>query len=154
MIIRSWFSQPLCVDNNITFADKESVLLAIRSDEKTIHRMISQETFRQFALSLPETDEHPHFENTAFRVKKKIFATLNLAKNLATLKFSLENQDVFSAISQGAIFPVPNKWGHHGWTHIDLSKAEWDLCQDAMQCAWCEVAPPKLLAKHPELSDE
>ena len=113
--------------------------------------MVTIEAFRQFALSLPETDEHPHFENVAFRVKKKIFATLNEAQNRGTLRFSLENQDVFTAISQGAIFPVPNKWARYGWTHIDLSKAEWELCQDAIQCAWCEVAPPKLLAQHPDL---
>jgi hypothetical protein len=113
--------------------------------------MIDIETFRQFALSLPETEEQPHFDNTSFKVKKKIFATLNKAENRATLRFSLENQDVFTVISQGAIFPVPNKWGKYGWTHLDLSKAEWELCQDAIQCAWCEVAPKKLLAQHPGL---
>lgn len=113
--------------------------------------MITPETFRQLALSLPETDEAPHFENRAFRVKKKIFAALNAAANRATLKFSLENQDVFTAVSNGAIFPVPNKWGHHGWTHIDLEKAELELCQDALQTAWWEVAPKALRAKYPEL---
>ena len=114
--------------------------------------MVNIETFRQFALSLPETDEHPHFDTASFRVKKKIFATLNKAENRATLRFSLENQDVFTVVSQGAIYPVPNKWGKHGWTHIDLNQAEWELCQDAMLCAWCTVAPPKLLAAHPELT--
>lgn len=116
--------------------------------------MIDIEIFRQFALSLPETDEAPHFDSVAFRVKKKIFATLNKTHNRATLKFSPENQDVFTVVSQGAIFPVPNKWGHHGWTHIDLEKAAWELCQDALQTAWCEVAPKALLAKHPELRGE
>lgn len=115
--------------------------------------MTDIETFRQFALSLPETDEAPHFGNRAFRVKKKIFATLNADANRATLKFSLENQDVFSVISRGAIFPVPNKWGHHGWTHIDLGKADWEMCRDALQTAWCDVAPKALLAKYPELAN-
>jgi hypothetical protein len=113
--------------------------------------MIEIGTFRQFALSLPETDEAPHFENRAFRVKKKIFATLNVAAHRATVKLSLENQDVFTAVGNGAVFPVPNKWGHHGWTHIALEKAELELCHDALQTAWCEVAPKALLAKYPEL---
>ena len=39
--------------------------------------MVSIETVRKLALSFPETDEHPHFERRAFRVKKKIFATLS-----------------------------------------------------------------------------
>jgi len=114
--------------------------------------MIETETLRQFALSLPETDEAPHFDSKAFRVKKKIFATLNVAAHRATVKLSLENQDVFTAISKGAVYPVPNKWGHHGWTHIDLEKADWEMCQDALQTAWCEVAPKAILAKHPELN--
>ena len=115
--------------------------------------MIEIETFRQFALSLPETDEAPHFEASAFRVKKKVFATLNIIAHRATVKLSLENQDVFTAISKGAVFPVPNKWGYHGWTHIDLHLAEPELCRDALQTAWCEVAPKALLAKYPELAD-
>lgn len=115
--------------------------------------MIDPENFRQFALSLPETDEEAHFHLRSFRVKKKIFATLNIPEQRATLRFSLENQDVFSAISKGVIFPVPNKWGKYGWTHIRLEAAEWDLCRDAIQVAWCDTAPPKLLASHPELLD-
>ena len=114
--------------------------------------MISIETFRQFALSLPEADEQPHFDKTSFRVKNKIFATLNKAENRGTLRFSLENQDVFTIISKGAIFPVPNKWGKYGWTNIDLTIAGWELCQDAIRSAWCCVAPHKLLIQHPELN--
>jgi predicted DNA-binding protein (MmcQ/YjbR family) len=30
---------------------------------------------RQFALSLPETTQEPHFEKTSFKVRKRIFAT-------------------------------------------------------------------------------
>ena len=116
--------------------------------------MIDIETFREFTLSLPETDEAPHFENRAFRVKKKIFVTLNGAQHRATLKFSPEMQDIFSSISKGAIFPVPNKWGHHGWTHLNLETAEWELCQDALRMAWWEVAPKAFRQKYPEINPE
>jgi hypothetical protein len=122
-----------------------------KGKEKPCSDMIDIETFRQFALSLPGTDQAKHFEVVSFRVKKKIFATLNAPEQRATLRFSLEDQDVFSAISQGAVYPVPNKWGKYGWTHVNLQTAAWDLCRDAIQCAWCTVAPPKLLAQHPEL---
>ena len=61
--------------------------------------MIDISTFCQFALSLPETDEAPHFDSVAFRVKKKIFATLNVQQQRATVKFSPETQEVFTAIS-------------------------------------------------------
>ncbi len=111
--------------------------------------MIDPAAFRQLALSLPETDEVLHQNKTAFRVKKKIFATLNEAEQRATLKLSLADQDVFTAIGQGAIYPVPNKWGHHGWTHLDLRKADGEITQDVLQIAWYEVAPPALRTKYP-----
>ncbi len=39
--------------------------------------MISIEFIRQLALSLPETAEIDHFRMPAFRVKQKIFLTVN-----------------------------------------------------------------------------
>lgn len=114
--------------------------------------MITAETFRAFALSLPETEEAPHFELTSFRLKKKIFATLNAAHQRATLRFTPELQDLFASVSKGAIYAVPNKWGKFGWTHINLETAEWELCQDAIQTSWWEVAPKALRAKYPEMN--
>ena len=116
--------------------------------------MIETHTFRAFALSLPEAEEAPHFEITSFTVKQKIFATLNAPERRATLKFSPELQDTFIAIGKGAIFPVPNKWGHYGWTHINLETAEWELCQDALRTAWWEVVPKTIRAKYPDISAE
>lgn len=116
--------------------------------------MITEDQFRQYALSLPETMEGPHFANRSFTVKKKIFATLNVPEKRATLRFSPELQDVFCALSNGAIYPVPNKWGKHGWTHLNLETAPWELCEDALQNAWWEVAPQKLRALFPELNAE
>lgn len=110
--------------------------------------MIDIATFRQFALSLPETDEAPHYEIISFRVKKKVFATLNAPAGRGTLRLSPENQHVFAAMSRGVIYPVPNKWGSLGWTHVDLATADFEMFKDAMQMAWWETAPPKLQAKH------
>lgn len=39
--------------------------------------MLSLEQTKQLALALEGTGEQPHFERTAFTVKKKIFATLS-----------------------------------------------------------------------------
>ncbi len=58
--------------------------------------MISKETFRQIALSFPETKEEPHFEKPAFKVAEKIFATLNLVENRATIKLTPTEQYLFS----------------------------------------------------------
>lgn len=86
--------------------------------------MIKTETFREIALSMPHAEEKPHFDKTSFRVKGKIFATLNTERNLATIKLNAVDQNVFSTVNTGIIYPVPNKWGQQGWTHIELGKVK------------------------------
>ena len=99
---------------------------------------------RQLALSLPETTEQPHFEKSAFKVGKKIFATLNAPQQRATIKLSANDQDLFTIYDPTIIYTVPNKWGKHGWTHIDLTRVPEEMLHDALVAAYCEVAPPKL----------
>ncbi len=84
--------------------------------------MVSIETFRQLALSLPNTNEEPHFEKTSFRINKKIFATLDVKNNRACLLFDVIQQSVFSAYDNTIIYPVPNKWGQKGATFVELKK--------------------------------
>ena len=112
--------------------------------------MITADAVRQLALALPETEEEPHHAITSFRVKKKIFATLNPPEHRATLRFSPEMQDIFTRISQGAIFPVPNAWGKYGWTTVDLPKVAPELLEDALRIAWREAAPAAFRKKYRE----
>ncbi|SFG94024.1 MmcQ/YjbR family DNA-binding protein [Pedobacter insulae] len=106
--------------------------------------MIQLKEFKVLALSFPETEEHKHFENIAFKVSKKIFVTLNEQKNQACIKLSLVDQDVFAIAGKPSIYPVPNKWGKQGWTIIELDKMEYDLLTDALTTAFCTVAPKRL----------
>lgn len=100
--------------------------------------------FQEIALSLPEVKQEPHFEKTSFKVKGKIFATLNVAEYRATLKLSLEDQDLFGLHDSRAVFPVPNKWGKMGWTHIDFQHVKQEVIRDILIAAYIEVAPKKL----------
>lgn len=114
--------------------------------------MLSIEAIRTLALSLPETDETNHFGMPAFRVKQKLFITVNPPEGRCTLRLSKELQSIFTAVGQGAVYPVPNKWGAaYGWTHLDLEKASWELFEDALKMAWREVAPQKFVQKYPDL---
>lgn len=106
--------------------------------------MTTIQTFRSLALSFPETEESPHFENTSFRVKKKIFATLSEKDKRACLKFSEIDQSAFCAFDKNIIYPVPNKWGKQGWTFIALGKIKKDMLLDALTTAFCTVAPKRL----------
>jgi len=110
--------------------------------------MIDLKVFRDFALSFEEAGEQPHFEKTSFRVKKKIFATLDEKKNLSVVKLSLIDQSVFADSNQGVIYAVANKWGKQGWTIIELKKVKKTVFKDVLTTAYCTVAPEKLAAKY------
>jgi predicted DNA-binding protein (MmcQ/YjbR family) len=106
--------------------------------------MVTIEAARQLALSFPETDEHPHFDKKAFRVKKKIFATLDEKSKRMMVKLSPTDQSVFCSFDKTVIYPVPGGWGRQGSTFIELRKVRKEMFRDAVTTAYCTVAPPKL----------
>jgi predicted DNA-binding protein (MmcQ/YjbR family) len=103
-------------------------------------------TLQALALALPQVTEEPHFEKTSFRVKKKIFATYDAATKTAVLKFTEQEQDIFSIAGKGTVSAVNNKWGKQGWTNVDIAKVSKELLQDMLTTAYCDVAPAKLAA--------
>ena len=110
--------------------------------------MISIEQARKAALSLPETEEKPHFHLTSFRIKNKIFATIHADKNYMMVKLSEIDQSVFCSYNKEVIFPVPGGWGKHGATFINLKKVKKAMLLDALKTAWKTTAPPKLNEKY------
>ena len=110
--------------------------------------MITIEQARKEALSLPETEEKPHFDLASFRIKNKIFATIHANKNYMMVKLSAIDQSVFCAYNKEVIFPVPGGWGLRGATFIDLKKVKKSMLIDAITTAWKTTAPPKLVEKY------
>lgn len=106
--------------------------------------MVSIEAVRQLALSFPETDEHPHFDRRAFRVKKKIFATLSEKDMTVSLKLTPVDQSVFCAFDTAVIYPVPGGWGRMGFTFVNLKKVKKAMFKDALTVAYCTAAAAKL----------
>ena len=106
--------------------------------------MISIATFRIMVLLFPETVEQPHFEKTSFRIRKKIFATLDEKTQIVVLKLSLIDQSVFCDIDKSMIFPAEGGWGKHGWTKVALKKINRSVLKDVLTTSYCLVAPPKL----------
>ncbi len=106
--------------------------------------MVSFAQIKEISLSLPETSEAPHFEKISFRVNKKIFAIYDEKKQAASLKLNLEDQSIFCSMSKGFVYAVPNKWGLQGWTLFELQHVESAMIEDALKCAYKEVAPKKL----------
>lgn len=104
---------------------------------------MNADTFRKMALSFPGTEEHPHFERTAFKVKNKIFATLAENTCIANFKFSSKEQVVFCSYDQSAVYRVPNKWGDQGWTSMELKKVPDELVMEALNSAYTTVLKGK-----------
>lgn len=106
--------------------------------------MVSINEVTTWALALPETAQLPHFEKISFRVRKKIFATLDTTHHKAVVKLSAIDQSVFSDYNRAIIYPVPGAWGKQGWTIIELKKVRKTMFKDALQTAYCSVAPKGL----------
>jgi hypothetical protein len=105
--------------------------------------MITFENLKEFVFSLPETDEHPHFEKTAFRVKKKIFVTYDPKNQLACFMLTPLQQSLFMYDPQ-VVYPVPNKWGLNGATYTDMKKVKKAVFKDLLKTAYSNKAPGKL----------
>ena len=106
--------------------------------------MVSVPDFKAMILDFPETEEAVHFDKSSFKVKKKIFATLNEKEGRITIRLSPMDQSIMCNIDKNIIYPVPNKWGHQGWTHVILDKVSSEMLHGFLVAAFCEVAPKKL----------
>lgn len=106
--------------------------------------MVSPDAVRKISLAFPEVEEMPHFEKTSFRVKKKIFATMDEKNKRCVVKLSPVDQSVFCGYDKQVIYPVNGAWGKQGWTIIELKKVPKKILADALATSFCDVAPDKL----------
>ena len=104
--------------------------------------------FRAIALSLPETEERVHMDHPDFRVAGKIFATLGYPdKTRGMVKLSPEEQHYFSKDHQDAFIQVKGAWGRRGATSVVLKAARKDVLRRAIEAAWRNTAPKRLLPR-------
>ncbi|MFC4872566.1 MmcQ/YjbR family DNA-binding protein [Negadavirga shengliensis] len=109
--------------------------------------MVTIEEFKNLAGSFPESSEEVHFEKGSFRVRKKIFATLDEKKRQVVVKLSEIDQSVFCAFDGTVFYPVKGAWGKKGWTVIELQNVKRDMLMDAIKASYCLVAPKSLSVK-------
>ena len=104
--------------------------------------------FRKLALALPETEEGEHMEHPDFRVGGKIFATLGHPdKNHGMVKLSPEQQHYFAKAEPDVFVPVKGAWGRSGATSVHLQAAKKQTLSKAIEAAWRNTAPKRLLGK-------
>lgn len=105
--------------------------------------MVTVQEVRQWALALPDAVQLPHFEKDSFRIKKKIFATLEKKTNRLVVKLSEIDQSVFGSYDPAIIHPVPGAWGKQGYTIIELKRIRKNLCREALRVSYENVSKPK-----------
>jgi len=98
--------------------------------------------FRRIALSFPETAESSHMDHPDFRVRGKIFATLNYpGKGWGMVKLSPEYQDLFLREAPQAFNPSAGAWGRKGSTSVRLNQVSKGTIRRALTQAWRNAAP-------------
>ena len=104
--------------------------------------------FRRLALALPEATEGAHMGHPDFRVRNKIFATLDHTETLGMVKLNPEQQHEFVKAQPEIFVPVKGGWGRKGATHVRLAVAEEPSLTKALRTAWRNTAPKTLASKH------
>lgn len=92
----------------------------------------------RIAMSLDGTQSSPHFDRTAFKVKR-IYATLGPDGKTANLKFTPDEQEFKCMLAPQVFAPLPNAWGKQGWTTVTLAKATSEELRAALEMAWAHA---------------
>lgn len=96
--------------------------------------MADSQSFTRIALALPGTVSAPHFDRTAFKVKRT-FATLAADGLSANLKFTPDEQDFKCMMAPELFRRIDNGWGRQGWTTMLINPATEDEILAALQMA-------------------
>jgi hypothetical protein len=104
---------------------------------------VTPQRARERALSLANTSAAPHFDRTAFRTPRRIFATLALQGDDMNFMLDLAQQQQFCERAPEAIAPVPGGWGRMGWTTCDLKKVHARTFDAALEAAHALANTPK-----------
>lgn len=101
------------------------------------------EEVTEYALSLPETTEEPHFERRSFRVRGKIFATAPPEGD--ALNVMLDEHAVRAAIAEDPRSCEELWWGKKlSGVRVILAGADPALVRSLLHEAWQRKAPGAL----------
>jgi len=99
--------------------------------------------FRSVALAQFEAVEQVHMGHPDFRVRGKIFATLDKEEERGMVKLTPEQQAGFVRAEPKVYSPASGAWGRQGCTMVQLSLAKEASLQRAMKLAWSNVPSGK-----------
>jgi len=111
---------------------------------------MTADEFRELALSFPEAVESAHMGHPDFRVGGKIFATLGPKEAWGMVKLTPEQQALFVRTEPAVFQLIKGTWGKRGATRVTLEAATEPALRQAMEAAWRNTAPKKLVKQFDE----
>jgi hypothetical protein len=96
--------------------------------------------FRTLVLSLDGVTESPHMDRTAFRTKRKIFATLGDDRRVNLIVQPEERRDALIA-SFPETFASLGGWSRLGYISVDLASADDAILRELVEDAWRGALP-------------
>lgn len=97
---------------------------------------------RKLALQLENASEAAHFDRTAFRTPRRIFATLAKDGSDLNFMFDPDTQAHFCEMAPETIAPVPGGWGRMGATRCDLKRVDEATFISALKAAHARANAP------------
>jgi hypothetical protein len=107
-------------------------------------RGVSADDLRGWLAELPEVEERETWGHPTFRVRDRMFATLDAEGTSATVKATLDEQRALLA-ADPRTYSVPAYVGKHGWVSIALARADRAQLHELAVEAWRMTAPKRTL---------
>lgn len=96
--------------------------------------------FRKLALSLEGVEAVPHMDRTAFRTKRKIFATIGKDRRVNLMVEPVERREALLDSFPDAFFSLGG-WTRLGYIAVDLATADEELLRELVTDAWRAALP-------------
>ena len=108
---------------------------------------MTRDEFRALALAYPEVEEAVGPAETLFTVAGRPFARIRKDAPWVDVMLSREDADAAGAGEPELFAPLPHGWFRTGYTQINIRKAGLHSVESALDAAWKNVAPRKLVRR-------
>ena len=105
---------------------------------------VDGEAARRLALSLPEAVEKETWGHPTFRVRDRMFMTMDDDGRRVTVKATPEAQAALVG-SEPETFSIPAYVGRHGWVAVALDSVDPQELAELVEDAWRMTAPKRLV---------
>lgn len=107
-------------------------------------RGVDAEQVRAWLEALPEFEERETWGHPTFRVRDRMFGTMDAEGTRVTLKAAPEEQAALLA-EDPRTYSVPAYVGKHGWVAVELARADPGELHELVVEAWRRTAPKRVV---------